>query len=126
MIPTADVVGRTGGDGAMPLLTLDAFFAGDDDEEYIAPNRWGHGRPPSAVPAERFRAIERCADVAWVRVQPHPETLARGELAGEAVAVCTARTGGVEPDGVVRGLVDDYRDVPRVPDGATVWSVVWD
>ncbi len=77
----------------MPLLTLDEFFAGDTDEESIAPGRWGYGRPPIAVPAERLRAIERRGDVAWVRVRPPPEAVEAGYLCAEAVAVCTTADG---------------------------------
>jgi hypothetical protein len=134
MISAERVIERTGADGPMPLLTLDEFFDGNTEEGSLAPNQWGYGRPPLAELAERLRRIERRPDVAWVRVQLHPETVEMGELTAEAVAVCstadeaacTAWVEGFEADGVVSGLVDAYRDVPGVPDGATVWSVVWD
>ncbi|MFD6099333.1 hypothetical protein ACFVWN_15520 [Nocardiopsis flavescens] len=134
MISVSRVIARTSEAGAMPLLTLAEFFDGNDDEECIAPNRWGYGRPPLSVLAGRLRGIERRADVAWVRVQPHPETVEAERLSGEAVAVCTAAgerecaawVEGLESDGVVAGLVDDYREVPPVPEGMAVWSVVWD
>ncbi|MGC0421954.1 hypothetical protein [Embleya sp. AB8] len=136
MISAAEVISRTGADGAMPLLTLDEFFDGNDNEECIAPNQWGYGRPPLSVLVERLRAIEQHAEVAWVRVQLHPETLEMDELAGEAIAICTTMAAdestcsawieGFESDGIIPQLVDDYCDIPEVPDGATVWSVVWD
>ncbi|MEU0564210.1 hypothetical protein ABZ297_02280 [Nonomuraea sp. NPDC005983] len=134
MISAAQVISRAGEECVMPLLTLDEFFDGNVNEESIAPNQWGYGRPPLDVLAERLRAIERREDVAWVRVQPHPETLDMEELAGEAVAICTtadeaactAWIEGFEADGVIPGLVDVYRDIPEAPDGTTVWSVVWD
>ncbi|MFI2032779.1 hypothetical protein [Streptomyces buecherae] len=132
MISVADVTRRTGA-GPMPLLTVDEFFDGNTDEESIAPNQWGYGRPPLAELAERLRAIEARPEVAWVRVQPHPETVEAQTLAGEALALCTTadeatcRTWvhGFEAD-VLIGLVDTYRDVPAVPEGALVWSVTWD
>ncbi|MBG0829755.1 hypothetical protein HS041_18485 [Planomonospora sp. ID67723] len=134
MISAAEVIRRTGEEGVMPLLTLDEFFDGNDDEECIAPNQWGYGRPPLAELVGCLRAIEQREDVAWVRVQPHPETLDLGKLAGEAVAICTtadesactAWIEGFEADGVIPELVDVYRDIPEVPYGAIVWSVVWD
>ncbi|MCC9311734.1 hypothetical protein LN042_32505 [Kitasatospora sp. RB6PN24] len=134
MISAEQVTNRAGDEGVMPLLTLDEFFDGNDDEGCIAPNQWGYRRPALAELAERLRAIEGREDVAWVRVQLHPETLEMGELAGEAVAICTtadesvraAWIEGFEASGVIPELVDVYHDVPEVPQGATVWSVVWD
>ncbi len=134
MISVEQVINRAGEEGVMPLLTLDEFFAGNDDEGCIAPNQWGYGRPPLADLAGRLRAIEQRVDVAWVRVQLHPETLEMEELTAEAVAICTtadestcaAWTEGFEASGVIPDLVDDYQDVPEVPHGAAVWSVVWD
>ncbi|MEU1788133.1 hypothetical protein ABZ553_20050 [Streptomyces sparsogenes] len=134
MISAEQVISRAGEEGVMPLLTLGEFFDGNDNEGCIAPNQWGYGRPPLADLAERLRAIEQREDVAWVRVQLHPETLETQELAGEAVAVCgevdeeacTAWIEGFEASGVIPGLVDACLDIPKVPHGATVWSVVWD
>ncbi|CAL9351032.1 hypothetical protein SUDANB121_00477 [Nocardiopsis dassonvillei] len=134
MISVARIVARTSAAGAMPLLTLDEFFDGNDDEECIAPNQWGYGRPPLSVLVGCLRGIESRGDVAWVRVQPHPETVELEQLSAEAVAVCTAAdeetctawVEGLESSGVVSGLVDGYLDVPPVPRGMSVWSVVWD
>ncbi|MFG3223776.1 hypothetical protein ACGF07_03175 [Kitasatospora sp. NPDC048194] len=134
MISAEQMTNRAGDEGVMPLLTLDEFFDGNDNEGCIAPNQWGYGRPALAELAERFRAIEGREDVAWVRVQLHPETLEMDELAGEAVAICTtadesacsAWIDGFEASGVIPELVDVFRDIPEVPPGATVWSVVWD
>ncbi|MGW2374701.1 MULTISPECIES: hypothetical protein [Kitasatospora] len=134
MISAEQVINRAGDEGVMPLLTLDEFFDGNDNEGCIAPNQWGYGRSALAELAERFRAIERREDVAWVRVQLHPETLEMDELAGEAVAICTtadesvcaAWIEGFEASGVIPELVDVFRDIPEVPPGATVWSIVWD
>ncbi|MFH8557016.1 hypothetical protein EYS09_33790 [Streptomyces kasugaensis] len=134
MISATQVVERSGERGPMPLLTLDEFFEGNTDEESLAPNQWGYGRPPLAVLAAQLRAIERRADVRWVRVQLHPETIDMEVLAAEAVAVCTtadeascaAWTEGWAAGGVLPGLVDTFRDVPEVPAEASVWSVVWD
>ena len=32
----------------LPLLTLDEFFDGNPEEDSIAPNQWGYGRPSLA------------------------------------------------------------------------------
>ncbi|MFJ8623471.1 hypothetical protein ACIRD3_11580 [Kitasatospora sp. NPDC093550] len=134
MISVEHVIDRAGDDGVMPLLTLDECFEGNDDEGCIAPNQWGYGRPPLADLVARLHAVEQRPDVAWVRVQLHPETLALEEITAEAVAVCTtadesaraAWAAELGASGVIPGLVDEYRDVPHAPPGTAVWSVVWD
>ncbi|TQF07926.1 hypothetical protein E6W39_00885 [Kitasatospora acidiphila] len=134
MISTAEVTRRAGESGVMPLLTLEEFFEGNNDEGSIAPNQWEFGRPPVADLAARLYEIEQRPDVVWVRVQLHPETLELGErLCGEAVAICTTADAptceswisGFESDGVLAGLVDEYIDIPGQA-GGKVWSVVWD
>ncbi|MER6298194.1 hypothetical protein ABT247_01300 [Kitasatospora sp. NPDC001539] len=92
MISAEQVTNRAGDEGVMPLLTLDEFFDGNDNEGCIAPNQWGYGRPALAELAERFRAIEGREDVAWVRVQLHPETLEMDELAGRPSPSAPRRT----------------------------------
>ncbi|MEU6507796.1 hypothetical protein [Streptomyces sp. NPDC046942] len=134
MISAEQVINRAGDEGVMPLITLNEFFECNDNEEGIAPNQWGYGRPTLTELVERLRIIEQHKDVAWVRVQLHPETLEMEELAGEAVAICTtaeesvcaAWIEGFEASGVIPELVDVYRDIPEVPHGSTVSSVVWD
>jgi hypothetical protein len=135
MITASEVKRRTGGTGPMPLLTLDEFFEGNTDEECIGPNQWGYGRPPIAELAARLREIDRREDVVWTRVQLHPETVetADGSLTAEGIAVCTYAeeevcaqwVDGFEAD-VFLGLADSYSDVPKVPEGTAIWSVVWD
>ncbi|NJP66506.1 hypothetical protein [Streptomyces spiramenti] len=134
MLTASQVVDRADTYGVMPLLTLAEFFDGNEQEQSIAPNQWGYGRPPLAELAEAARGVEAMPEVAWVRVQLHSETLTSGELAGEALAVCTTATeseverwiAGWESGGPVAGLVDTYAEVPGVPPGARIWSVVWD
>lgn len=85
-------------------------------------------------------------DVAWVRVQLHPDTFyvdKKGnihcELAGEAIAICTTSEPGkianaadcdaLCSDGVIEGWVaslNDFCDVPMIPNGYHVVSLVWD
>lgn len=134
VITIAELVRRAGDSDLLPLVTIAEFFDGNDEEGSIAPNQWEYGRPPLAELAERFNEIARRDDVAWVRVQLHPQTLETDELAGEAVAICTSAdestceswVDGLESSGIMAGLVDDYVDVPAVPDGTRIWSVTWD
>lgn len=122
-----------------PLLTLAEFFEGNTVQDSIAPNEWGYGRPPLADFLTRFREIEARPEVAWVRVQIHEETFEEpfGVLSGEAVALCTtasaeeceAWTSGLDSTGVSEGYVypdDWFTDVPEIPAGARVYSVIWD
>ncbi|MEU0690380.1 hypothetical protein [Streptomyces uncialis] len=133
MITATEVIRRSGVNGPMPLLTLDEFFDGNTDEECVAPQQWGHGRPPLAELTSRLREIERREDVLWVRVQLQSATLETRTLTAQAIAVCTSAdeaacaewVDGFEAD-VFLGLVDAYRDVPKAPQGTYVWSVVWE
>ncbi|MFD4992097.1 hypothetical protein ACFWH7_10075 [Cellulosimicrobium cellulans] len=128
-------------DGAYPLLTLDEFFDGNEQEESLAPNQWGFGRPPLAEIVRRLRELELDDAVAWVRVQLHEETFEEsvGEVLAEGIAVCTTLEDRVvdgrldvdelQYDGAFEGLVydvEDFADVPVVPDGYRVLSLVWD
>jgi hypothetical protein len=136
VITHEDVLSRAQ-DGALPLLTLDEFFVGNAEEESLAPNQWGYGRPTLARIAERLRKVEANASVDWVRVQLHDETADADAVLAEAVAVC-ARVGTdglealvdtewLESDGVVEGYVVDHRTgAPAVPEGSRVLSIVWD
>jgi len=127
-------------DKQLPLLTLKEFFDGNDEEESIAPNQWGDGRPSLAEMWAKLREAEARPDVAWMRVQLHPDTT-EDEIAGDAIAICTSASRGEIAraldtewfcsDGVIEGwgtykkeiLADD---IPAVPDGYRVVSLVWD
>ncbi|WP_157032205.1 hypothetical protein [Kitasatospora cheerisanensis] len=134
MIAVEDVIERAGPEDVLPLVSLADFFTGNTVEDSLAPNQWGYGRPPLAELAAALDRIAARPEVAWVRIQLHPETLELEELLAEAVALCTSAdvetceswTAGWESDGVMNGLVDEYRDVPPVPDGMAIRSVVWD
>lgn len=42
-----------------PVVTLDDYFSDNTDEECIAPNQVGYGRPPLADFYARFKAIQQ-------------------------------------------------------------------
>jgi hypothetical protein len=136
-------------DGKMPLLTLAEFFEGNENEDSLAPNQWGYGRPRLADIWERLREVEARADVAWMRVQLHPDTCVEeqgdGEIecdiAADSIALCTnadsekladaLNTDWLCSDGVLEGwgtYGDDIHveDIPDVPVGYRIVSLVWD
>ena len=56
-----------------PIVTLDEYFIGNDDEESIAPNQWGDGRPSVREIYERLKKIEARPDVQGVFVGIHQD-----------------------------------------------------
>jgi hypothetical protein len=133
-------------DGKLPLLTLDEFFCGNDEEDSLAPNQWGYRRPALGEIWAKLQTIEMRPDVAWVRVQLHFDTEVEVtetdfvcDIAAEAIAICTsatpeaiesaADTAWLCSDGVIKGWVnntDEFTDVPAIPDRYQVLSIVWD
>jgi hypothetical protein len=120
MINRDEILARyTAAGETFPLLTLAAFFDDIADEESLAPNQWGEGRPALAEIARRLTDLADDPAVAWVRVQLHEETFEDGVdwVAAEAVAICAsldaddvaARLGADElhADGVIDGYVYD-------------------
>ncbi len=82
--------------GRLPLLTLEEFFSGNLEEDSIAPNRWGYGRPSLAEMWGMLRGVELRENVAWVRVSLHDDTemadaggAAVLRLVGESIVICT-------------------------------------
>ena len=83
-------------EGHFPMLTLDEFFSGNSEEDAIAPNQWGEGRPSLGEMWEMLRKVELMPNVAWVRVALHDDTEIIEEngteilnLAGDSIVVCT-------------------------------------
>jgi hypothetical protein len=55
----------------LPVVTLDEFFVGNDQEDSIAPNQLGFGRPPVREMYDRFKEIEAREDVQGLFVSLH-------------------------------------------------------
>ncbi|MEV6227039.1 hypothetical protein AB0L88_04000 [Saccharopolyspora shandongensis] len=137
MISHSEVLARSeAASDALPLLTIDEFFVGNTDEESLAPNQWGHDRPPLAEIEQRLRALAAEPGVEWVRVQLD-DTHEVDEIAAEAIAICTDREPDdieelldseyLQADGVIEGYaISDPGDEPAVPAGSHVLSLVWD
>lgn len=71
----------------LPLLTLDEFFCGNAQEDSIAPNQGGFGRPSLAEIWDLFRKIELMPNVVTEIIEDHgTEVLS---LSGESIVVCT-------------------------------------
>lgn len=129
-----------GGD-RYPLVTVPEFFHGNEVEDSIAPNQHGYGRPDLAEIARRLDRLAADPAVAWVRVQLHEEMFDDGYegLSAEAVAICTTLAAedvdarldveGLQAEPLWEGFVYDavdFCDVPPIPDGYLVLSLVWD
>ena len=132
--------------GRLPLLTLDEFFSGNTEEDSIAPNQWGYGRPTLSELWDVLKKVESLSETAWVRVALHDDTAIaeRGgdeacQLVGDAVVVC----GAVLPaeleafvncewlcsDGVIQVEADTlgmYSRVPPIPEHLACLEIVWD
>lgn len=143
MITTGEIATRCA-DDCLPLLTLSEFFDGNTDQESLAPNQWGYGRPTLVEIASRLAVLEGQDDVAWVRVELHYDTEfdePDGAICAEAIAICTTAsesdlearldTESLQSDGVTaKGkAVSDLAwlcGIPAVPDGYRVLFLVWD
>ena len=134
-------------DDRLPLLTLDEFFEGNTEEDSIAPNDCGYGRPSIAEIWELMRELEKRPDVAWIRVELHDDTeIAEYEgkevlvLAGESLVVCTSLS-APELEELARcewlcsGGAEEWEESemdslfscrPPVPDGFHCFAIVWD
>lgn len=56
-----------------PVVSVDDYFIGNDDEESIAPNQWGDGRPSIRDIYDRLKRIEARPDVQGVFVGIHQD-----------------------------------------------------
>lgn len=124
----------------LPLVTIDEFFVGNENEDSLAPNQWGYGRPTLEEIANRLRVLEREPDVDWVRVELHWDTEFdedEGLVAAEGIAICSSAsaselerrlgTAALMSDGIgKKGELDWLSDIPPIPAGHDVLFVFWD
>jgi hypothetical protein len=125
---------------APPVVSLDDYFRGNTQEDSIAPNQVGYGRPDLASLYTRFREIQGRPEVQAVLVGLHwdwAEALEDGSLwpAAENVHIITcgskdqveAWTAGLEADGVVEGWAyGKHPSAPAPKPGFQIFSVCWD
>ena len=128
----------------LPLLTLDEFFDGNPEEDSIAPNQWGYGRPALVEIRDMLQRIESMPNVVWIRVALHDDTEIREEngtevldLAGDSIVICTEmkleeleKTENCEwlcSGGVIESNPNLYYScIPPIPDNYNCWEIVWD
>lgn len=129
-----------------PLLTLDEFFEGNTEEDSIAPNQCGYGRPPLTEIWDMLRKIELMPNIAWVRVALHDDTEINEDggqevltLAGDSIVICAdIKIEELEKlvdckwlcsDGVIKIMpseLDIFSCIPQIPENFNCFEIVWD
>jgi len=127
-----------------PLLTLDEFFDGNSDEDAIAPNQRGEGRPKLDEIYAKFKLLEHHDNIAWIRVFLHDDTVIANvgkdevlRLYGDSIIICTnLRCEEVELLADCEWLISDGADeidlenyintYPDIPEGFCCLEVMWD
>lgn len=124
----------------LPVVSLDYYFIGNDQEDSIAPNQWGYGRPSIREIHARLKALESRSDVQGVFVGLHQdwgEALADDELwpAAENIhiyssvpqEVADAWIEGFESDGIGPGWpYGKHAGAPEPMAGYEVYTIYWD
>lgn len=124
----------------VPVVGLDDYFEGNIDEECIAPNAWGFGRPPLAALHARLREIAAQPTVQGVYVGLHHswgEALDDDALwpAAENVHLLTSAPeaeirrwiDGLATDGLGQGWpYGEHAAAPTPAPGMQVWTLFWD
>lgn len=123
-----------------PVVTLDDYFVGNTQEDSIAPNDWGYGRPSIADIYARFKAVAARPDVQGVFVGLHDEwteALDDDKLwpAAENIHVFSSAPQevadqwieGLSADGIGLGWpYGKHAGSPEPDDGFHVYTVYWD
>ena len=122
-----------------PVLDYAMFFGGNSDEESLAPNQWGYGRPSMAELYARFAQIAQRPDVERVLVGLHGDwdepVFADDFPPAENVHIFTTASAaeaekwidGMQADGVIEGWpYGKPCNAPEPSAGYAVLSVCWD
>ena len=123
-----------------PVVTLDEYFIGNTDEDSIAPNQVGYGRPALAELYTRFREIQEKPSVQAVLVGIHgdwTEALKCTDVwpAAENLHIYTTASAreveawveGLAADGVIKGWpYGAHPSAPTPRPGYKVFTVCWD
>lgn len=133
-------------DERFPLLTLEEFFKGNTEEDSIAPNQWGEGRPSLTEIWDMLQKIESMPNIAWVRVTLHDDTEIKEDdekealtLAGDSIVLCTKMQSSeleeivkcewLRSDGVIEikpSSLAIYSCIPPIPEAFHCLEIVWD
>jgi len=122
-----------------PTVPLALFFEGNDQEQSIAPNQWGDGRPSLAQMYERFKKIAARDDVQTVLVGLHfdwndntfPDSWPPAEnihiYSSASQEVADTWIEGLHSDGIGPGWpYGEPRNAPKPRDGYLVYTIFWD
>jgi len=122
-----------------PVVDFAQYFEGNAEQECIAPNQWGEGRPSIENLYERFQEISKYATVERVLVGLHSDwnhdDYHDGFPPAENVYIFTTAGKaeveswllGMHTDGILKGW--PYGKPKSAPDpskGYTVYAVCWD
>lgn len=122
-----------------PVVSLDEYFSENEEEDSIAPNNWGYGRPSIKVIYTRFKEIKNRPDVQGVYVGMHdewPDAFDDGLWpAAENIHIISSASeaevekwiDGLDADGVGLGWpYGEHKLSPKPQDGYFVYTVYWD
>jgi hypothetical protein len=128
-------------DGSVPpVVGLDEYFLGNDQEDSIAPNQVGDGRPDLKELYRRFKEIGQRSDVQlvlvglhddWVEAEKHHDVWP----AGDTVHIYTSASRrmveswieGMAADGALKGWPrGKHKSAPSPKEGFEVFTVIWD
>ena len=143
MISFSDYMKRVADTGdEYPLLSLDEFFEGNEDEYSIAPNQADEGRPGITEIYEKFNSIEEHEHIAWIRVFLHDDTEVDEDdeelvLYGDSIIICSDLSADeieqlvdcewLQSGGVSELNLDEYINFhPEIPKGYSCLEVMWD
>jgi hypothetical protein len=127
-------------DSVPAVVGLDEYFLDNDQEDCIAPNQVGYGRPPLKELYQRFREISERADVQAVLVGIHDDWTEAEKFedvwpAGDAVHIYTSASKsdverwivGLAADGAIKGWPRGrHKSAPELRQGFSVYTVIWD
>lgn len=122
-----------------PVVSVDDYFVGNDDEESIAPNQWGDGRPSIRDIYDRLKKIEARPDVQGVFVGIHQDwpDAERFEqwVPAENIHIYSSAPQDVAEQWI-EGLMSDgigpgwpygkHAAAPEPLDGYHVYTIYWD
>jgi len=123
-----------------PVVELDEFFDGNTQEDSIAPNQVGDGRPGLAELHSALKTIRARQDVQAVLVGIHDdwvEAIEHDDVwpAGDNIYIYTSARrsevegwiAGLASDGVVKGWPrGKHPAAPEPQPGHTVYAICWD
>ena len=126
-------------DNHFPVVSIHDYFLGNDDEESIAPNQWGDGRPSVQEMSEHLKRIEKRPDVQGVFVGIHqdwPESERLDEWPpAENIHIYSSAPQdaaeqwieGLHSDGISPGWpYGKHAAAPKPLDGYRVYTIYWD